>query len=225
MWCLGVRGDGQLLDIGTRWNISLSDPHLQGSCCSFPLLLPVRSTLETVHWYNFQTYFYHLLNAFFLCSKVWILVDCCRAEKTFLHLPTEYDSSGKLFVMEIPDTSASGCHSLICSPHRSWCFPYISLIIIWMQSANHLFFLLTDAPDKYFNWFLVFSNLFLSSHFGDILSLSEVKVTSNEFDVNCWMDHFVWDAHACEMHFIMRWNKQKWNISNLLYFLARAGGN
>ena len=40
LWCLGVRGDGQLLDIGTRWNISLTSSlagnltAVFGLCCT-----------------------------------------------------------------------------------------------------------------------------------------------------------------------------------------------
>ena len=43
-----------------------------------------------------------------------------QTNENFRGIPTEYDSSGALFVMEILDTSASGCHSLICSS-ASWC--------------------------------------------------------------------------------------------------------
>ena len=43
-----------------------------------------------------------------------------QTNENFWGIPTEYDSSGGLFVMEILDTSASGCHSLICSS-ASWC--------------------------------------------------------------------------------------------------------
>ena len=43
-----------------------------------------------------------------------------QTNENFWGIPTEYDSSGALFVMEILDTSASDCHSLICSS-ASWC--------------------------------------------------------------------------------------------------------
>ena len=57
-----------------------------------------------------------------------IISYCCRfssipgvqTNENFWGIPTEYDSSGALFVMEILDTSASDCHSLICSS-ASWC--------------------------------------------------------------------------------------------------------
>ena len=42
-----------------------------------------------------------------------------QTNENFWGIPTEYDSSGALFVMEILDTSASDCHSLICSSASS----------------------------------------------------------------------------------------------------------